>query len=966
MGTLKRGFPLMIQQVNALVKKNLWLAMRSKRSSFLQLVAPFIFLLFLFAVDKVSRYSPSEPEVRDPKAVVSPSIPPCETKFHIRRPCYDFVWSGDSSDKAQDIVSRIMASNPGRPIPSHKVISFRTPADVDAWLFRDPSRCPAALHLVEKSATVMGYGIQTNYTTTEKSGNIETPVMKFQIPLQIAVERELARSVLAETLEDRSFTAYGLIAPLFFFTVSMFPFVFQMSSIVLEKELKLRQAMNIMGLYDSAYWLSWLVWETFVILISSLCIILSGMILQFQFFLHNSFAVLFFLFFLFQLNMTGFAFLLSAFLGKTSSAYRAGFWIFLIGIISQFAALAAEPSKKSRKLYFLPPALLSHALEMLNDAVESHNIPVISWSKRVKCPAGQSDCYFTMNDIYIRLLYTFVFWFILALYLDNVMPSPNGTRKSLLYFLNLRYWIGKGENKPQGGLCGCSNSDSAYVDITPDDTDVLEEEIVVKQQMKSNEIDSNIAVQIRGLVKIYPGKFSIGCCCKCQKTDPFHAIKGLYVNLPTDQLFCLLGPNGAGKTTTINCLTGITSVTAGDALIYGNSIRNSAGMSNIRKIIGLCPQFDVLWNELTGEEHLQLFARIKGLPPASTKEAVKKSLEEVRLTNSAKVRAGSYSGGMRRRLSVASALLGDPKLVILDEPVKYSSNVSQLISLSDFQESFEAFTTDILFELQTTGMDPISRRHVWDIIENAKRGKVVILTTHSMEEADILGDRIGIMAKGRLRCIGTSIRLKSRFGTGFVANLSFVNGNSATNSAHKETVKSFFRHHLAVIPKEESNAFLTFVIPREKEPLLVGTLGELQDRQQEFGVSDIQLGLTTLEEVFLNIARQAELETAAAEGRMETLTLSSGALVQIPVGAKYVAVPGSETADNPQGIMVEVHWEQNDSGALCISGHSAERPVPSNVQPTLPVVHPRSLGQPKGVVGRVIDPSQLSENCFDS
>ncbi|XP_021761744.1 ABC transporter A family member 9-like [Chenopodium quinoa] len=224
MGTLRGGFPLMIQQVNALVRKNLWLAMRSKRSSLLQLVAPFIFLFFLFAVDKVSRYSPFEPEVRDPKAVVSPSIPPCETKFHIRRPCYDFVWSGDSSDKAQLIVSRIMANNPGRPIPSHKVkllsytyfftvslfcfynftcmmygnvLSFRTPADVDAWLFRDPSRCPAALHFVEKSASVMGYGIQTNYKTTEKSGKIETPIMKFQIPLQIAVERELARSVLA-------------------------------------------------------------------------------------------------------------------------------------------------------------------------------------------------------------------------------------------------------------------------------------------------------------------------------------------------------------------------------------------------------------------------------------------------------------------------------------------------------------------------------------------------------------------------------------------------------------------------------------------------------------------------------------------------------------------------------------------------------------------------------------------------
>lgn len=91
-------------------------------------------------------------------------------------------------------------------------------------------------------------------------------------------------------------------------------------------------------------------------------------------------------------------------------------------------------------------------------------------------------------------------------------------------------------------------------------------------------------------------------------------------------------------------------------------------------------------------------------------------------------------------------------------------------------------------------MDPISRRQVWDIIENAKKGRVIILTTHSMEEADILGDRIGIMAKGRLRCIGTSIRLKSRFGTGFIANLSFISGSSEQYSAHKDIVKEFFRH----------------------------------------------------------------------------------------------------------------------------------------------------------------------------
>jgi len=98
-------------------------------------------------------------------------------------------------------------------------------------------------------------------------------------------------------------------------------------------------------------------------------------------------------------------------------------------------------------------------------------------------------------------------------------------------------------------------------------------------------------------------------------------------------------------------------------------------------------------------------------------------------------------------------------------------------------------------------MDPISRRHVWDIIEKAKQGRAIILTTHSMEEADILSDRIGIMAKGRLRCIGTSIRLKSRFGTGFIANVSFAGNTNgtpantdATDSNSEDAVKQFFKH----------------------------------------------------------------------------------------------------------------------------------------------------------------------------
>ncbi|PHT97975.1 ABC transporter A family member 11 [Capsicum chinense] len=339
----------------------------------------------------------------------------------------------------------------------------------------------------------------------------------------------------------------------------------------------------------------------------------------------------------------------------------------------------------------------------------------------------------------------------------------------------------------EGGNCSlCSGSLPKLEPITPDDADVLTEENTVKKQAMEGG-NSNNAVQIRGLVKTYPGKSTGGCCCCCcrKKTPPFHSVKGLWMNVEKDQLLCMLGPNGAGKTTTISCLTGINPVTQGDASVYDQSIRSSMGMTNIRRMMGVCPQFDILWDALSGQENLQIFANIKVLLPASVDMAVAQLLSQSKITKvSAKMRSCSYSGGMKRRLSVAIALIGDPKLVILDEP--------------------------------TTGMDPITRRHVWDIIEKAKKGRAIILTTHSMEEADVLSDRIAIMAKGRLRCIGTSIRLKSKFGTGFIANV----GLSTEKASQPEAVKQFFKSRLDVVPTDENKSILTYVIPHDREKLL--------------------------------------------------------------------------------------------------------------------------------------------------
>lgn len=974
---LRKGFPLLIQQFGALFKKNLLLSWRNKRSTFLQLFSSLFFIFLIFVIQKAieSRFegTTSFENVFDPKPLVSPPIPPCESKFYIKQPCFDFVWSGSGSTKIESIVNGVRANNPGRPIPPEKVKSFRTKEEVDQWLFTNQMRCPGALHFQERNATVITYGIQTNSTAANRRGQFEDPTFKFQIPLQIAAEREIARSLIGDpnfswvvSLKEfahpavQTFSAVGTVGPTFFLAIAMFGFVFQISSLIAEKELKLRQAMTMMGLFDTAYWLSWLTWEGIIALLSSVITVLFGMMFQFDFFLNNSFPVVFLLFFLFQLNMIGFAFMLSAFISKASSSTTVGFSIFIVGFLTQLVTAFGFPYSDSFSSLFrtiwslFPPNLLAAGLQLLAGATATPEDPGISWSKRSDCAPNDEECVISMNYIYNWLLCTFVLWFVLAIYFDNIIPNAAGVRKSVIYFLNPGYWTGRGGSKvAEGSICSCRKSIPPLENITPDDEDVQEEETIVKQQAIDGVTDPNIAVHIRGLVKAYPGTTKIGCC-KCKKTPHYHALKGLWVNFPKDQLFCLLGPNGAGKTTAINCLTGIAPVTSGDALIYGFSVRNSVGMANIRKIIGVCPQFDILWEALSGREHLHLFASIKGLPPASIKSVAEKSLEEVKLTGSAQTRAGSYSGGMKRRLSVAIALIGDPKLVILDEP--------------------------------TTGMDPITRRHVWDIIENAKKGRAIILTTHSMEEADILSDRIGIMAKGRLRCIGTSIRLKSKFGTGFIANVSFTGAVNATPGGgangtpgrgangiagrgedptilQREAVKQFFKTRLDVVPKEENKSFLTYVIPHDREELLTDFFAELQDREREFGIADIQLGLTTLEEVFLNIARQAELENSAAQGILATLTLTtSGTSVQIPVGARYVGIPGTESAENPKGVMVEVYWEQDDTGALCISGHSPETAVPEGVELTTLLGNntQRSiLGRPGPPQGFVIDPDQL-------
>jgi ATP-binding cassette subfamily A (ABC1) protein 3 len=182
--------------------------------------------------------------------------------------------------------------------------------------------------------------------------------------------------------------------------------------------------------------------------------------------------------------------------------------------------------------------------------------------------------------------------------------------------------------------------------------------------------------------------------------------------------------------------------TSGDATLAGFSVRNEP--EKTRRRIGYCPQFDAHFANLTGREHVELYASIKGVPTKFVKEAAATKLAEVGLSESDCDRMCSgYSGGMKRRLSLACAMIGQPQIVFLDEC--------------------------------STGVDPVARREIWKLISDMVAGEdvppeertSVILTTHSMEECEALCPRLGIMANGRLRCLGSAQHLKTKFGQGY-------------------------------------------------------------------------------------------------------------------------------------------------------------------------------------------------------
>ncbi|CAF4058228.1 unnamed protein product, partial [Adineta steineri] len=388
----------------------------------------------------------------------------------------------------------------------------------------------------------------------------------------------------------------------------------------------------------------------------------------------------------------------------------------------------------------------------------------------------------------LMLIYSVIYLF-LAIYVERVNPGEFGVAQSWNYLFKRSYW------KP-----------SATSVVKPSDSNVhVGDGNTNWIEMNSMKNKKDPSLIISHLTK---------------KFGKFEAVSDLSLKFYAGEVCSLLGHNGAGKTTTTFILVGMLEATSGQVTIEGLDSREH--IQDIRKILGFCPQYDILYEELSVKEHLELVGKMRHMKPDAMKQSIDNILQLIGLVNDQQTLSKNLSGGMKRRLSIGISFMGDPKILILDEP--------------------------------TSGIDPYNRRLIWTIIRKMKEsGKCIILTTHFLEEADVLSDRIAIMTSGRLQANGTPDFLKSQIE--FEYRLFIDKQETYPN----ERVTVFIQKYLPnIVLERESSSEMVFGIRRNESKKIGRLVHALDEEKLNIGVENYGLSMTTIEEVFLKLIREAE------------------------------------------------------------------------------------------------------------
>ncbi|KRZ07942.1 ATP-binding cassette sub-family A member 1, partial [Trichinella zimbabwensis] len=444
-----------------------------------------------------------------------------------------------------------------------------------------------------------------------------------------------------------------------------------------------------------------------------------------------------------------------------------------------------------------------------------------------------ADHRLSFGFVLIMLIFDGILYLMFTWYIENVFPGAYGISKPWLFFFQQKYWSRQKSTLP----VACDEINSQTVTVI-------------------HESSCNpVGVAVRHLTKVYDNKKA------CKK-----ALSNLSVNFYDSEITSVLGPNGAGKTTMMSIICGLFPSTSGSVIIYGKDILSN--VSEIRQSLGFCPQHNILFDNLTVEEHLWFYAKLKGMPTAELNEEIEKFLLNTKLRYKRKEISKNLSGGMKRKLSISIAFIAGSKTVVLDEP--------------------------------TTGVDPYSRRSIWDMLLQFKKGRTIILSTHYFDEAEILGDRIAIISEGSLKCSGSAMFLKTYYGSGYY--LTLIKNSFGKSHLQKTQPEELIKFVSDYIPNAKlvrcSAQEVKFMLPSVNLLELKSLVTALDSELKNIGCSSYGLSESSLEEIFRHEIKESL--KANNTPRKQKLTMPSFKYLREGIRSMLSSISKSTTTYNTQ------------------------------------------------------------------
>uniref|UniRef100_A0A452T9I6 ATP binding cassette subfamily A member 8 n=1 Tax=Ursus maritimus TaxID=29073 RepID=A0A452T9I6_URSMA len=582
-------------------------------------------------------------------------------------------------------------------------------------------------------------------------------------------------SITGKNMKTHPFVSQGGIAAdffIFFCIISFSSFTYYASLNITRERKKMKGLMRMMGLCDSAFWLSWgLLYAVFIFIMA---FFLALIIKSVQFVILTGFMAIFTLFFLYGLSLIALAFLMSVLVKKS---FLTGLVVFLLTVFwgsLGFTVLYRQlPTSLEWILSFLSPFAFMLGMAQLLHLDYDLN------SNAFPNPSDYTNLIIATN---FMLAFDLFFYVALTIYFEKILPNEYGHGYPLLFFLKSSFWSRQQEVDLCFPSCLPTTSPSFLSPI------------------------------------FFPLSFFF---------------LDLVFDIYEGQITAILGHSGAGKSTLLNILSGLSVPTKGSVTIYNNKLSEITDLENIIKLTGICPQSNVQFDFLTVKENLRLFAKIKGIQSRELDKEIQRVLLELEMKNIQDVLAQNLSGGQKRKLSFATAILGDPQVFLLDEP--------------------------------TAGLDPFSRHQVWNLLKERKADRVILFSTQFMDEADILADRKVFLSKGKLRCAGSSLFLKKKWGIGYHLSLQL-------NEMHvQENITSLIKQHIPDAKlSAESEGKLVYILPLERTNRFPALYEDL-DRCPGLGIENYGVSMTTLNEVFLKLEGKSAIdESAQAESTEDT------------------------------------------------------------------------------------------------